>query len=376
MKAYLAISIALAFNGGLMAQLPGLTTPPSGNNQRATVTQAIGPVQVTIEYSSPAVHAPDGTDRRGALWGKLVPYEMTNLGFSDRLSPWRAGANENTVFAASHDVTIEGKRLPAGRYGLHMLAGPEQFTLIFSKNSIAWGSFQYDEADDVLRVTVKPHKHEYREWLTYEFTTRKPTMAVAEMQWEELAVPWTIEVKDANDIYISRLTQELTGAVGFNWQDWDQAAQFCLQNDTHLEQGLKWSEIAISRPFVGQVNFTTLSTKAQLLAKLGRGPEAKKTMDTAMELPGTTSLEIHVYGRTLLGMKKVDEALAVFEVNAKRFGDQWPTHVGLARGYAAKGDTAKALEHAKLALAQAPDPLNKKSLADMVKDLEAGQTIR
>jgi hypothetical protein len=204
MKAYLAISIALAFNGGLMAQLPGLTTPPSGNNQRATVTQAIGPVQVTIEYSSPAVHAPDGTDRRGALWGKLVPYEMTNLGFSDRLSPWRAGANENTVFAASHDVTIEGKRLPAGRYGLHMLAGPEQFTLIFSKNSIAWGSFQYDEADDVLRVTVKPHKHEYREWLTYEFTTRKPTMAVAEMQWEELAVPWTIEVKDANDIYISR----------------------------------------------------------------------------------------------------------------------------------------------------------------------------
>jgi hypothetical protein len=367
--------LSFAFAGVLCAQVPGLTLPPDGNNQKAQVTQYVGPVRVGIEYSSPAVHTAGGVDRRGAIWGKLVPYGMTDLGLSGRPSPWRGGANENTVFEVSHDVLIEGKPLPAGRYGLHMIAGPEMWTLIFSKNSIAWGSFQYNEADDALRVTVKPHKHEYREWLTYEFTTRRPTEAVAEMQWEDLAVAWSLRVPDPNEIYVSRLSQELTGAVGFTWQGWDAAAQFCLTHDTHLEQGLKWSEIAAGT-LVGDANFTTLSTKAQLLSKLGRESEARATMDTAMHLPSAKPGQIHQYGRTLLAQKKVAEAIAVFEYNAAHFGDQWPTHVGLARGYAAAGDNRKALEQARLALAQAPDPLNRAALEEMIKALEAGQPIK
>ena len=142
--------------------------------------QGIGPVQVIIEYSSPAVHGPDGKDRRGQIWGKLVPYGLTDLGFGlGKPAPWRAGANENTVFTVSNDVSIEGKPLAAGRYGLHMIAGPEEWTLIFSKDSNAWGSFYYDAAADVMRVAVKPHKHEYREYLTYEFPVRKPAETVA-----------------------------------------------------------------------------------------------------------------------------------------------------------------------------------------------------
>src|SRR5271170_2319632 len=175
MRLLLASSLAFGIAGAALAQIPGLTLPPSGNNQKAVVTQFIGPVEISIAYSSPAVHGPDGKDRRGQIWGKLVPYGMSNLGFGNgKPAPWRAGANENTVFAVSNDVEIEGKALPAGRYGLHMIPGPDEWTLIFSKNSSAWGSFFYEEADDALRVTVKPHKHEYREWLTYEFASRRP----------------------------------------------------------------------------------------------------------------------------------------------------------------------------------------------------------
>src|ERR1035438_3761906 len=137
---------------------------------------------------------------------KLVPYGVTDLGFGNgKPAPWRAGANENTVFTVSENVSIEGRPLPAGRYGLHMIAGPEEWTLIFSKDSNAWGSFYYDPAADALRVTVKPRKHENREWLTYEFTTRRPAESVAELEWEELAVPWTIKVENINDLYISPL---------------------------------------------------------------------------------------------------------------------------------------------------------------------------
>jgi len=371
----LLCSFALAIP--VSAQIvPGLTTPPSGNNQRATVMQGIGPIRVTIDYSSPAVHGPDGKDRRGQIWGKLVPYGLTDLGFGlGKPAPWRAGANENTVFAVSDDVSIEGKRLAAGRYGLHMIAGPEEFTLVFSKDANAWGSFYYDPADDVLRVTVKPHKHEYREYLTYEFPVRKPAEAVAELQWEELAVPWTIKVDNLNDLYISKIKENLSNVPGFGWRGWVAASQFCVANNTHLDQALEWAEIAVNKQFIGEVNFTTLSNKAAVLEKLGRKDEAAKVMDTAVHHRSASSLDIHQYGRKLITDKRPKDAMEIFQLNYKINGDTWPTHVGLARGYAANGDSAQALEHARKALTQAPDDLNKQSLTAMIAALESGKPI-
>ncbi|HLK17673.1 MAG TPA: DUF2911 domain-containing protein [Bryobacteraceae bacterium] len=372
----LRVSLALVFAGAAFAQFPGLTLPPSGNNQKATVIQYIGPVRVAIDYSSPAVHGPDGKDRRGEIWGKLVPYGLSTSPFGNgKPDPWRAGANENTVFSVSNDVLIEGKPLAAGRYGLHMIPGESEWTVIFSKNSTAWGSFFYEESDDALRVTVKPHKSEYREYLAYEFPVRKPTVATAELQWEELAVPFNIQVENADDIYVSKLRHELNSVPGFMYEGFNAAAQYTLQSGKNLEQGLKWADQAIGQPFIGQKNFTTLSTKAQILAKMGKPEEAKAMMDEAIHNPATTALEIHTYGRTLIQMKQNAEALKVFQYNAERNGDAWPVHVGLMRGYAANGDLAKALEHAKKAAAQAPDDLNKKNLEALVKKLEDGKNI-
>ena len=130
-----------------------LTLPPSGDNQRATVTQQIGPVVVSVEYSSPRVTL-KGDNRRGKIWGQLVPYGLTKLAPDCPQCPWRAGANENTIFTASRDVKVQGQTLPAGKYGLHMMPGKEQFTVIFSKNSTAWGSYSYDAKEDALRVTT------------------------------------------------------------------------------------------------------------------------------------------------------------------------------------------------------------------------------
>jgi tetratricopeptide (TPR) repeat protein len=372
-----SVLLGLVCAGLALAQVAGLTLPPSGNNQRASVTQFIGPVQVSIEYSGPKVHGPDGKDRRGQIWGKLVPYgfDKNNSFGNGKPMPWRAGANENTVFAISDDVLIEGKPLPAGRYGLHMIPGQDEWTLIFSKNANAWGSFFYEEAEDALRVAVKPHKHEYREWLTYEFPVRKPSEATVELQWEDLAIGWNIKVEDPDKIYITRLRHDLTGANGFNWQAYDTAAQWTAMSGKYLEDGLRWAEIASSKPLIGQENFQTLSTKARILDKLGRADEAQKTIDIALRLPGTTATDIHMYGRQLMAEKKYEQAYRVFRLNGEKNGDMWPVHVGLARAYSGSGDLKQALEHAKKALEQAPDPLNRVSLEAMVKTLSEGKPI-
>jgi hypothetical protein len=370
----LAAAILVGVSASGFAQ-PRVTLPPDGDNQRSTVTQQIGLVRVTIDYSSPDVHAPNGQDRRGKIWGTLVPWGIHDLGFNNRKGPWRAGANENTVFTVSHPVKIQGQPLPAGRYGLHMLAAEGEWTLIFSKNSSAWGSFTYDEAEDALRVKTTPEKAPYREWLTYDFVERRPDRATVALLWEELSVPFSVTVDNMASLYIANLRDELRGAAGFNWQSWNAAAQYCLQQNQNLDEALKWAENATALPFVGQANFSTLSTKAQILEKLSRPADAATVMSQALDLPGALPIEIHQYGRRLLTQGKSKEALAVFQKNAKRFGDAWPVHVGLARGYSAVGDYATALKHAEIAVKQAPDQLNKKSLEEAIARLKQGRDM-
>ena len=92
-------------------------------------------------------------------------------------------------------------------------------------------------------------------------------------------------------------------------------------------------------------------------------------------LANASVLEMHTYGRQLVNQKKYPEAFAVFEKNFKKNDGVWPTHVGMMRGYSALGDLKNALKHAKIALSQAPDDLNKRSLEGMIKTLEAGKPL-
>jgi tetratricopeptide (TPR) repeat protein len=369
-----AVAVAVLFPVVLAAQ--AITVPPSGENQKASVTQHIGPVKVTIDYSSPDVHAPNGEDRRGKIWGTPVAH----YGFIDdpfgtcTECPWRAGANENTVFTVSHDVKVEGQPLPAGKYGLHVAVGKEgePWTLIFSKNHTSWGSYFYDPAEDALRVSVKPAKSEYHEWLTYEFTDRRPDRATVALKWEDIQLPWTITVDNPTDLYLTRIRQELRSSPGFNWQNWVAAAQYAMQA-RRPKEAVEFADVAVNRQFVGTENFQTLNTLASAQEAAGMTAESQATREKAMNHRTASVIDLHQYGRQLLAQGKKAEALKIWELNAKRFPNVWPVNVGLARGYSANGRYKDALKYAKLALAQAPDEVNRKSLEAGVKKLEEGK---
>ena len=365
-------ALALLAAAPASAQFGGITLPPSGNNQYGKITQGIGPVRVSIEYNSPKVHSPTGEDRHGKIWGGLVPYGMANLGFGDcgDQCPWRGGANENTVFTTSHDVKIQGQPLPAGSYGVFFIPGKEEWTIAFSRNHTSWGSYFYDAKEDALRVQAKPEKSEYHEWLTYEFVERKPDRATAALQWEDLQLPFTITVDNVASLYMDIVRQELRSSPGFAWQNWMSAARYSLDSKTNLEEGLRWAEKAAHGPGLGQENFQTMTTLADLQTANGKADEAKKTMDRALVLPGTGPMEIHQYGRQLLAEKRNEEALKVFQLNARRFPNAWPVHMGLARGHAALGHKKEALAEARLALPQAPDETNRKGVEALIQSLE------
>jgi len=375
MKHFLAAAAVALTAIGAFAQ-GSITLPPSGGNERATVTQQIGPVTVSIDYSSPHVHSPQGQDRRGKIWGTLVPYGMANLGFGTcKECPWRVGANVNTIFTTSADIQVNGSTLPAGSYALFAIPQQDEWTWIFSKNHTSWGSFFYDPAEDALRVKAKPEKAEYREVLTFDFTERKDDHATVAMKWEELAVPIDITVPNAADLYIATIRNELRNSPGFADTEWQQAARYALDHK-HPVEGLQWAERSVDPAGgIGRKNFTNLMTLADAQEANGKTADAAKSRDAAMNDPSATVFDLHGYGRQLIAKGKKDEALKVFQLNAKRNPGVWPTNGGLARGYSATGNYPEALKYAKLALAQAPDDANRKNLENMIKKLEAGQDV-
>ncbi|WP_128545033.1 DUF2911 domain-containing protein [Larkinella soli] len=345
-----------------------LTTAPDGGNKKATVSEQIGISTVTILYNRPGVKG-----REGKIWGTPVaPYGLTDPGFgTSKAAPWRAGANENTTITFSHDVRVEGKDLPAGTYGLFMILGESETSVIFSKNSTSWGSFYYEPSEDALRVTVRNQPLDRSvEWLKYEFVDQTDLGATVALLWEKRMIPFRVEV-DVHKIQVASFRNELRNSPGFTWQSFVQAAGYCLQNKTDLEQALAWADQGISAPFIGQKNFQTLSTKALVMAALNRQTEAEALMKEAVPMGNMN--ELHQYARTLLQQKRAKEAYEVFRVNYDKNPNQFTTNVGMGRGLSAIGDYKKALPYLQAALPQAPNELNRSSVAGMIQKLQEGK---
>ncbi len=357
----------------MTASAATLTLPRE--SQASSITQSIGLVTVKVDYSSPRVHAPvTNKDRHGEVYGKLVPYGMTNLGFgSCKECPWRAGANENTTFTTSHDISVEGQRLPAGTYGVHMIPDANEWTVIFSKNHTSWGSFFYDASEDQLRVKVKPVKGEYHEALTYDFLDRQTDHATLALRWEDLSIPIQITVPDSDELYVANLRHEMRAEPGFQWENVITASQFALKHK-HPAEALEWARYAVSGGIASE-NFQSLINLSEAQEANGKTAEAAATKEKAFGHPSATPVDMHQYARQLLTKKQKDEAIRVWQLNAKLHPGVWPVNVGLARANSASGNYKEASKYAKLAIAQAPDEANKKALEGYVKKLDAGQDI-
>ena len=339
----LMLCSALALGQSFVLDLPR----PS---QHALLSQRVGITDVTINYHRPLVNG-------RKIWGGLVPYGQV----------WRAGANENTTIQFTDTVSVEGQPLPAGTYGLHMIPGENEWTVIFSKNYTSWGSFTYKESEDALRVKVKPQTTDMHEALTYDFDDIKPDATVLTLRWEKVAVPVKIGIS-THEIVEQSLHTQLRGLAQYTWMSWDDAANYLLAEKTDYEEALKYSDTSLQN----EQRFDNLMTKANLLDAMGKKDDAAATKNKALTM--ANALQLHGYARQLMGQGKQAEAFQIFQQNAKKNPDQWVVHVGLSRMYSAQGDFEKAAQEMKVAIADAPDG-QKQPLQSLAKRLEDKQDI-
>ncbi|HEV8039217.1 MAG TPA: DUF2911 domain-containing protein [Bryobacteraceae bacterium] len=338
-----AIIASLFAAGCAMAQSAMLNLPRA--SQHARITQRIGITDITIDYSRPQV-------RGRKIFGKVEAYGQI----------WRAGANENTVIEFSDPVSIEGQALGEGIYGLHMIPGETSWVVIFSKNHTSWGSFTYDQAEDALRVTVKPEAAENQESLSYDFDDPKPDSALITMRWEKVAVRFKVEVNTPQVVEAS-LRNQLRGRIQFEWQPWMEAANYLLDNKLSAEAAVKDADNAIAN----EDRFECEITKARALRTLGRKEAAQATYEKALAMGNQQ--QIHSFARVLQGQGRGDEALKLFEDNIKKDPNSWVARNEAARIAVAQGDYDTAIREMKQALARAPDAI-KGQVNDLVQRLE------
>lgn len=318
-----------------------LTLPPA--SKKASVVEYIGLTKVSIDYHRPGVRG-----REGRIYGDggVVPYDGGNP------IPWRAGADENTVLFFGADVTINGQPLKAGQYGFHIIPAENEWTLIFSNNSHAWGSFFYDAAEDALRVRVKPSTCDLTEWLTYDFVNQTDSSVDVRLRWERKQISFTVAT-DVEAQTMASIEAELEGLNGFNWQSYIAAVQYCAAAGKNLDKAAVWADRAIDPNYGGTANFQTLSTRSMLFDKMGKKAEADAAI--AQALPLATMTELHFYGRQLIANGKNEEALKVFKMNREKHPeDKFTTIVGLARGNMAVGNYKDAAMYFKQASENAP----------------------
>jgi len=343
LRLHRALLLVLVSATPALAQAPRLSLPDP--SPHATVSQRVGLTDITIDYHRPAVN-------KRKIWGALVPYD----------EPWRAGANENTTVTFSSAVTVGGKQLPAGTYGLHMIPTAKTWTVALSTTNTAWGSFSYDPKEDAVRFTVTPTQADHQESLQYTFENPTETSVNVVLRWERFQISFPITV-DTKAVTLVSLKAQLRGLSRFFWQPWNQAATWCIQKDCGPDQALSWVDSSIGV----QPSFANLSTKAKLLDK--KDPAAAKDLRAqAMKLANEGDVNTLAY--QYLGDKKYPEALELFRKNVADHPDSWNVHDSLGEALATTGDKKSAAASYEKALSLTKDPVQKKRINTVLAGLK------
>jgi len=286
--------IAGAASLTLGQQQPKVRLPQA--SPAATVSQTIGITDVSITYHRPSV-------RGRTVWGDVPAEKVTALIKANSVAPaaegegtvdgapgsgkdfpiapnghvWRAGANEATKFTVSDDVLVQGQKLAAGAYSLHIIPGKDEFTIIFNKTADQWGSFRYDPKQDALRVRAKPvWLKDSQEQLSFDIPAMTPNSAQVILRWEKIAVPFTIEVPNQDALVRSKID----AAIAANPSDWQipLAVANAYFNDDKFDDAMAWVDKSIKV----KETFQNLRTKANLLLNMGKKTEAITVAEQAI----------------------------------------------------------------------------------------------
>jgi hypothetical protein len=257
MKKMLSILI-LALSCFLGSEGQQLRTPAPSPPQY--VKQDFGLSAIEVSYSRPAV-------KGRKIFGDLVPFDKV----------WRTGANQATTIQFGDDVTIEGTKIPAGKYGLLTIPGASEWTIILSKQLDVTSPTAYKQEQDQIRIREKPIDLPFSiENFTILFNNFTSNSCELQLIWDKTIV--VIPVKTDID---TRIMAEIDNTINKDNRPYYSAAFYYLENGKDLNKALEWFDKAIEQD---PQSFFVYYQKARCQAKLGKKKEAISTARQSIEL--------------------------------------------------------------------------------------------
>ena len=257
MKSVLTLIACAILSSAAFSQQDLKVPAPSPSS---TVKQDFGISSVELSFSRPGV-------KGRKIFGDLVPYDKV----------WRTGANSPTTITFGDDVTIGDKKVPAGKYGLLTIPGQQEWTVIITKSTDVSSASAYKEANDVVRVKVKPIELPFPvETFNIVFDNIKPTSMDAVIIWDKLIVPFNITTE-----VDSKVTAQIDQLMKTDKPPYFQAAMYYLENGKDLDKAVTWMDKAIQD---NPKAFWVYHNKANALVKLGKKKEAVEAANKSIEL--------------------------------------------------------------------------------------------
>lgn len=256
MKALVFCTSLLAMSLTAVAQdLPAPS--PAGSFQ-----QRLGLTDIKVEYSRPGV-------KGRTIFGDLVPYDQL----------WRMGANQSTKVTFSTDVLIAGNPLAAGTYALFAIPGAAEWVIIFNKNLETWGVDGYKEADDALRVSVRPSTCAATERLSLGMENFGDDHGMIYIRWAttEVNIPVKVMVTEA----ALRNIDEAIAKDPSNWRVYRNAANFYVNNDMDKAKALGYINKSVE---LNPTNWYSNWLQAEILASNEDYKGAVKSAENALKL--------------------------------------------------------------------------------------------
>jgi hypothetical protein len=245
-----------------------LRTPAPSPTQN--LKQDFGLASIELSYSRPNM-------KGRAIFGDLVPFGKV----------WRTGANQATTLTFGEEVSIGGKKIPAGKYGLVSIPNKDSWTLIITKQLDVTSPAAYKQEQDVVRVDVKPVKMDYKmETFTMQFANVKPTTCELHIMWDNTAVALPI----SSDVETKVLAQ-IDNQMNKDNRPYFGAAMYYMDNGKDLNQALAWFDKAVE---LNPSAFWIHHQRANCLAKLGKKKEAKTAAEKSRELAVTAKNDDYV----------------------------------------------------------------------------------
>ncbi|MBD2767629.1 DUF2911 domain-containing protein [Hymenobacter sp. BT664] len=239
------------------AQAQIVTPQPS---PKSTVTQRVGLTDVTIVYSRPSV-------KGRKIFGQVVPFGKR----------WRTGANATTTIKFSDDVTVEGKKVPAGEYGIYTIPNKAEWLVVLNKSTKQGADVDgFKDDQDVARFTIKPYQLPGYigpnaptkdlgkvETFTIDFTDLTPATANVAMEWEVTGVKFKITA-DVDAKVMAQIDEKIIKNAAPTPADLAAAAVYYYDNNKDPKQALAWMEKANA----SDAKFWNLHTEAKIRLKM------------------------------------------------------------------------------------------------------------